>query len=135
MLMKKASEQYGWNLDYGNIAMTWRGGCIIRSYFLNDIKNAYDKNPHLDNLLLDDFFVAAVKKSLTGWRQTLQTALGMGIAVPAFSSALSFFDGYRSAKTSANLIQAQRDYFGAHTYERIDEPRESFFHTDWNSDE
>jgi len=135
MLMKKASEQYGWNLDYGNIAMTWRGGCIIRSYFLNDIKNAYDKNPHLDNLLLDDFFVAAVKKSLTGWRQTLQTALGMGIAVPAFSSALSFFYGYRSAKTSANLIQAQRDYFGAHTYERIDEPRESFFHTDWNSDE
>jgi 6-phosphogluconate dehydrogenase len=131
MLMQSASEQYNWNLDYGNIALTWRGGCIIRSRFLNDIKKAYDKNPQLKNLLLDDFFVSAIKKSLPGWRQTVQTALGMGIAVPAFTSALSFFDGYRSARTSANLLQAQRDYFGAHTYERIDEPRGTFFHTDW----
>ena len=131
MLMQSASEQYNWNLDYGNIALTWRGGCIIRSRFLNDIKNAYDKNPQLKNLLLDNFFVSAIKKSLPGWRQTVQTALGMGIAVPAFTSALSFFDGYRSARTSANLLQAQRDYFGAHTYERIDEPRGTFFHTDW----
>ncbi len=131
MLMQSASEQYNWNLDYGNIALTWRGGCIIRSRFLNDIKKAYDKNPQLKNLLLDDFFVSAIKKSLPGWRQTVQTALGMGVAVPAFTSALSFFDGYRSARTSANLLQAQRDYFGAHTYERIDEPRGTFFHTDW----
>ncbi len=131
MLMQSASEQYNWNLDYGNIALTWRGGCIIRSRFLNDIKKAYDKNPQLKNLLLDDFFVSAIKKSLPGWRLTVQTALGMGIAVPAFTSALSFFDGYRSARTSANLLQAQRDYFGAHTYERIDEPRGTFFHTDW----
>ena len=131
MLMQSASEQYNWNLDYGNIALTWRGGCIIRSRFLNDIKKAYDKNPQLKNLLLDDFFVSAIKKSLPGWRQTVQTAVGMGITVPAFSSALSFFDGYRSARTSANLLQAQRDYFGAHTYERIDEPRGTFFHTDW----
>ena len=133
MLMQSASEQYSWNLDYGNIALTWRGGCIIRSRFLNDIKKAYDKNPQLDNLLLDEFFVTAVKKSLPGWRQTVQTAVGIGIAIPAFSSALSFFDGYRSAKTPANLIQAQRDYFGAHTYERNDQPRGTFFHSDWNS--
>ncbi len=131
MLMQSASDQYGWNLDYGNIALTWRGGCIIRSGFLNDIKHAYDKNAQLENLLLDDFFVTALKKSLPGWRKTVQTALGMGIAVPAFTSALSFFDGYRSDTSSANLLQAQRDYFGAHTYERTDNPRGVFFHTDW----
>lgn len=131
MLMQSASNQYEWNLDYGNIALTWRGGCIIRSRFLNDIKKAYDNNPQLENLLLDGFFIDAVKKSLDGWRQTIQTAVGMGIPVPAFTSALSFFDGYRSEKTSANLLQAQRDYFGAHTYERIDRPRGESFHTDW----
>lgn len=131
MLMQQASDEYNWNLDYGNIALTWRGGCIIRSRFLNNIKQAYDKNPQLENLLLDDFFIKAVKGTLTGWRTTVQQAIGMAIPVPAFSSALSFFDGYRSERTSANMLQAQRDYFGAHTYERIDKPRGDFFHTDW----
>lgn len=131
MLMQQASDEYGWNLDYGNIALTWRGGCIIRSRFLNNIKEAYDKNPQLDNLLMDDFFIDVVKKALPGWRETVQKAIGLAIPIPAFSSALSFFDGYRSVRTSANLLQAQRDYFGAHTYERIDKPRGEFFHTDW----
>lgn len=131
MLMQQASDEYGWNLDYGNIALTWRGGCIIRSRFLNNIKEAYDKNPQLDNLLMDDFFIDVVKKALPGWRETVQKAIGLAIPIPAFSSALSFFDGYRSVRTSANLLQAQRDYFGAHTYERIDQPRGEFFHTDW----
>ena len=131
MLMQQASDEYKWNLDYGNIALTWRGGCIIRSRFLNNIKQAYDKNPKLENLLLDDFFKDEVKGALTGWRKVVQQAIGMAIPVPAFSSALSFFDGYRSERTSANLLQAQRDYFGAHTYERIDKPRGEFFHTDW----
>ncbi len=131
MLMKQASDEYGWNLDYGNIALTWRGGCIIRSHFLNNIKQAFDKNPQLENVLLDDFFVHIVKKALPGWRETVQKAIGLAIPVPAFSSALCFFDGFRSAKTSANLLQAQRDYFGAHTYERVDKPRGEFFHTDW----
>ena len=133
MLMKQASNEYDWNLDYGNIALTWRGGCIIRSQFLNNIKQAYEKDPKLDNLLLDTFFVEALKKALPGWRSTVQTAIGMALPIPAFASALSFFDGYRSARTSANLLQAQRDYFGAHTYERIDKPRGDFFHIDWMS--
>ena len=131
MLMQQASDEYGWNLDYGNIALTWRGGCIIRSRFLNNIKQAYDKNPQLENLLLDDFFIDAVKTALPSWRETIQNAIGLAIPIPAFSSALNFFDGYRSERTSANLLQAQRDYFGAHTYERIDKPRGEFFHTDW----
>ncbi len=131
MLMQRASDEYQWQLDYGNIALTWRGGCIIRSRFLNDIKAAYDKAPALENLLLDDFFIEAIQAALPGWQQTVQTAFGMGIAIPAFSSALSFFYGFRSATTSANLLQAQRDYFGAHTYERIDQPRGQFFHNDW----
>lgn len=131
MLMKQASDEYGWGLEYGNIALTWRGGCIIRSRFLDNIKQAYDKDSQLENLLLDDFFIDAVNKALPGWRSTVQTAIAMGIPIPAFSSALSFFDGYASARTSANLLQAQRDYFGAHTYERIDKPRGEFFHTDW----
>jgi 6-phosphogluconate dehydrogenase len=131
MLMQQASDKYGWNLDYGNIALTWRGGCIIRSRFLNNIKEAYEKNPQLENLMLDDFFIAALQKALSGWRDTVQTAIGMALPIPAFSSALSFFDGYRSERTSANLLQAQRDYFGAHTYERVDKPRGEFFHTDW----
>ena len=134
MLMQSASHAYQWHLDYGNIALTWRGGCIIRSQFLNDIKRAYDKKPQLDNLLWDDFFVDAVTQSLSGWRTTIQSAVAMGLPIPAFSSALSFFDSYRSAKTSANLLQAQRDYFGAHTYERIDQPRGEFFHSQWNQD-
>ena len=131
MLMQQASDEYGWNLDYGNIALTWRGGCIIRSRFLNNIKQAYDKNPQLENLLLDEFFIDAIKTALPSWRETVQNAIGMAIPIPAFSSALNFFDGYRSERTSANLLQAQRDYFGAHTYERIDKPRGEFFHTDW----
>ncbi|MCK5902687.1 MAG: decarboxylating NADP(+)-dependent phosphogluconate dehydrogenase [Cocleimonas sp.] len=134
MLMQSASHAYQWHLDYGNIALTWRGGCIIRSQFLNDIKRAYDKKPQLDNLLWDDFFVDAVTQSLSGWRTTIQSAVAMGLPIPAFSSALSFFDSYRSAKTSANLLQAQRDYFGAHTYERIDQPRGEFFHSQWSQD-
>ncbi len=131
MLMQQASDQYGWDLNYGNIALTWRGGCIIRSRFLDNIKEAYETNPQLENLLLDDFFVDAINDSLQGWRTTIQSAVGMAIPAPAFSSALSFFDGYRSARTSANMLQAQRDYFGAHTYERVDKPRGEFFHTDW----
>lgn len=131
MLMQRASDEYQWQLDPGNIALTWRGGCIIRSRFLNDIKAAYDKTPDLQNLLLDDFFKQAIKTALPAWQQTVQMSVGMGIAIPAFSSALSFFYGYRSGRSSANLLQAQRDYFGAHTYERIDQPRGEYFHTDW----
>ena len=131
MLMQQASKEYNWNLDYGNIALTWRGGCIIRSRFLNEIKKAYDNNPQLDNLLMDDFFIEEIKQSISGCRDIVQQAIALEIPVPAFSSALSFFDGYRSERTSANMLQAQRDYFGAHTYERIDKERGEFFHTDW----
>ena len=131
MLMHEASEKYNWNLDYGNIALTWRGGCIIRSVFLDNIKQAYDKNPQLENLLMDDFFIHAIGTALPGWRKTVQEGIGRAIPMPAFASALNFFDAYTSERTSANLIQAQRDYFGAHTYERIDKPRGEFFHTDW----
>jgi len=133
MLMQQASNEYKWQLDQGNIALTWRGGCIIRSRFLNDIKAAYDNKPDLENLLLDDFFVQAIKAAAPGWQQTVQNALQAGITIPAFSSALSFFYGFRSGRSSANLLQAQRDYFGAHTYERIDQPRGEFFHHEWAS--
>jgi 6-phosphogluconate dehydrogenase len=133
MLMQQASDKYNWNLDYGNIALTWRGGCIIRSTFLNNIKQAYDKEPQLENLLMDDFFIQAIKAALPGWRKTVQEGVGRAIPMPAFASALNFFDAYTSERTSANLLQAQRDYFGAHTYERIDEPRGKFFHTDWTA--
>lgn len=133
MLMKEASSLAGWQLNYGNIALVWRGGCIIRSRFLGNIKAAYDKTPALENLLLDDFFRAAVLNSQYGWRKALQLAIELGIATPAFSSALAFFDGYRAAQVPANLLQAQRDYFGAHTYERVDQPRGKFFHTEWIS--
>ena len=131
MLMQQASAKYNWNLDYGNIALTWRGGCIIRSAFLNNIKQAYDKEPQLENLLMDGFFIQAIKSALPGWRKTVQEGVGRAIPMPAFASALNFFDAYTSERTSANLLQAQRDYFGAHTYERIDQPRGTFFHTDW----
>ncbi len=132
MLMASASDEKGWNLNYGNIALVWRGGCIIRSRFLNNIKEAFEKNTALDNLLLDSFFRAAIHQSQTGWRQAIQFAIGMGIPTPAFSAALAFYDGYRCATLPANLLQAQRDYFGAHTYERIDKPRGEFFHSDWS---
>jgi len=131
MLMRSAAKEYGWNLNYGGIALMWRGGCIIRSRFLGDIKEAFDKQPKLTNLLLAPFFKKAIRVSHRGWRNVVATAARKGIPVPAFSTALAFFDGYRSERLPANLLQAQRDYFGAHTYERIDKPRGEFFHTNW----
>jgi 6-phosphogluconate dehydrogenase len=130
-LMMEAAKEYGWNLNYGGIALMWRGGCIIRSVFLADIKKAFDKNPALDNLLLDPYFKEKVEKAQTGWRRVCATAITYGVPVPALSSALCYFDGVRSERLPANLLQAQRDYFGAHTYERIDKPRGEFFHTNW----
>ena len=131
MLMREAAAEYGWNLSYGDIALMWRGGCIIRSRFLGNIKTAFSNNPQLGNLLLDDFFIEALKGAETGWRKAIALGVELGIPLPAFSSALAFFDGYRSGRLPANLLQAQRDYFGAHTYERIDKPRGTFFHTNW----
>jgi 6-phosphogluconate dehydrogenase len=131
MLMRAAAQQYGWNLNYGGIALMWRGGCIIRSVFLGEIKKAFDKNPALTNLLLDPFFKRAIKSCMRSWRKVVSTAVRKGIPVPAFSTALTFFDGLRSERLPANLLQAQRDYFGAHTYERVDKPRGEFFHTNW----
>ncbi|MEZ6128392.1 MAG: decarboxylating NADP(+)-dependent phosphogluconate dehydrogenase [Planctomycetaceae bacterium] len=129
--LNAAAKEFGWKLNNGPIALLWRGGCIIRSVFLQDIKNAFDKNPELENLLLDDFFKDAVEKAQPSWRRVVSTAVQLGIPVPAFSSALTYFDGYRRASLPANLLQAQRDYFGAHTYERTDKPRGEKFHTDW----
>ena len=131
MLMREAAEEYGWKLNYGNIALMWRGGCIIRSVFLGKIKEAFDKNPKLKCLLLDDFFRKAIKDNQRAWRNVIATAAKKGIPVPAFSTALAFYDSYRAARLPINLLQAQRDYFGAHTYERIDQPRGQFFHTNW----
>jgi 6-phosphogluconate dehydrogenase len=131
MLMRAAAAEYKWNLNYGGIALMWRGGCIIRSRFLGKIKEAYDNNPKLSNLLLDDYFRSEIKRCQKGWRNIVATAAKKGIAVPAFSTALAFYDQYRSAVLPANLLQAQRDYFGAHTYERVDKPPGEFFHTNW----
>lgn len=133
-LMKAAAKTYGWDLNYGGIALLWRGGCIIRSVFLGKIKEAFDKNPDLTNLLLDPFFKEKIEKAQAGWRRVVSAAVMNGIPVPAFSSALSYYDGYRSARLPANLLQAQRDYFGAHTYERVDRPRGEFFHTNWTGE-
>ncbi len=130
-LMRAAAKTHGWNLNYGGIALVWRGGCIIRSAFLGDIKKAFKRKPDLHNLLLDKFFKRAVSSRQAGWRRTIITATKLGIPVPCLSSALSYFDGYRSERLPANLLQAQRDYFGAHTYERVDKPRGEFFHTNW----
>ena len=130
-LMMEAAKEYNWNLNYGGIALMWRGGCIIRSAFLNDIKKAFDNNPKLSNLLLDPYFKGKVEKAQAGWRRVCATALSNGVPVPALTSALCYFDGIRSERLPANLLQAQRDYFGAHTYERIDKPRGEFFHTNW----
>ncbi len=130
-LMRAAAKTYGWNLNYGGIALMWRGGCIIRSTFLGKIKEAYDKNPNLTNLLLDPFFKEKVENAQNSWRKVTAAALSNGIPVPAFTTALCYFDGFRSARLPANLLQAQRDYFGAHTYERVDSPRGEFFHTNW----
>lgn len=131
MLMQAAAREYGWNLNYGGIALMWRGGCIIRSAFLGKIKEAYQREPALANLLLDPFFTAQILQAQASWRKVISDAVLNGIPVPALSAALSFFDGYRSERLPANLLQAQRDYFGAHTYERIDRPRGEFFHTQW----
>jgi 6-phosphogluconate dehydrogenase len=131
MLMQEAAKEYGWNLNLGGIASTWRGGCIIRSVFLGNIKAAFDKNPQLSNLLLDDYFRNEVENAQGAWRRVVAKAVEMGLPVPAMSSALAFYDGYRRARLPQNLLQAQRDYFGAHTYERVDKPRGEFFHTDW----
>ncbi|HYV33031.1 MAG TPA: decarboxylating NADP(+)-dependent phosphogluconate dehydrogenase [Candidatus Binatia bacterium] len=131
MLMRAAGREYNWNLNYGGIALMWRGGCIIRSRFLGKIKEAFDKNPKLINLMLDDYFRGEIKKCQKGWRNVVATAAKRGIPVPAFSTGLAFYDSYRSAVLPANLLQAQRDYFGAHTYERVDRPRGQFSHTNW----
>lgn len=131
MLMRAAAEEYKWKLNWGGIALMWRGGCIIRSRFLGRIKEAFDKRPRLSNLLLDPFFKGEVRKSQTAWRNVVAVAAKKGIPCPAFSTALSFYDSIRAERLPANLLQAQRDYFGAHTYERIDKPRGEFFHTNW----
>ena len=126
-----AAKEFGWKLNNGQIALLWRGGCIIRSRFLGDIKAAFDKNPTLENLLLDDFFRAAIRQTQPSWRRVIVRSVQLGLPIPVFSAALSYYDGYRNPSLPANLLQAQRDYFGAHTYERIDRPRGQMFHTDW----
>jgi 6-phosphogluconate dehydrogenase len=131
MLMRAAAAEYGWNLNYGGIALMWRGGCIIRSAFLGKIKEAFDQNADLGNLLLDPYFQQEVDAAQAAWRRIVARAVALGIPVPAMSSALAFYDGYRRERGSANMIQAQRDYFGAHTYERVDKPRGQFYHTNW----
>jgi 6-phosphogluconate dehydrogenase len=131
MLLREAGKEEGWHLNMGGIALMWRGGCIIRSRFLSKIKDAYNKNPQLTNLLLDDFFSKTLNHYHAAWRKAVIHAIGFGVPTPAFSTALAFYDGYRSERLPANLLQAQRDFFGAHTYERIDKPRGQFFHTNW----
>lgn len=131
MLMQQASKEYKWDLNLGAIALMWRGGCIIRSQFLGEIKKAYARDSHLDNLLLDPYFMEAMAAAQQGWRHVVSTAALQGVPLPCMSTALAFYDGYRCANLPANLLQAQRDYFGAHTYERVDRPRGQFFHTNW----
>lgn len=131
MLMEEAAKEYQWQLNFGGIALMWRGGCIIRSAFLGKIKEAYDNNPQVGNLLLAPYFRDSVIHAQAGWRRVVGTAVANGIAIPCLSSALTYFDGFRTARLPANLLQAQRDYFGAHTYERTDKPRGEFFHTNW----
>lgn len=131
MLMRQAAKEYGWKLNYGAVALLWRGGCIIRSRFLGKIKEAYDRNANLENLLLDSYFRDEIASCQQGWRQTVGAAAQMGVPTPCISTALSFYDGYRCARLPTNLTQAQRDFFGAHTYERVDQARGTFFHTDW----
>jgi len=131
MLMRNASEKYKWDLNYGSIALMWRGGCIIRSNFLGKIRDAFKKDPGLKNLLLDDFFKQEIERTQVNWREIVAQGAKLGIPLPCFSTALTFFDGYRTDRLPAFLLQAQRDYFGAHTYERVDKPRGEFFHTNW----
>ncbi len=133
-LMRSAAKEYGWNLNYGGIALMWRGGCIIRSVFLGKIKEAFDKNPGIANLLLDSYFQGKLAEAQKGWRNVIASAVVNGIPVPCLSAALEYYDGYRTERLPANLLQAQRDYFGAHTYERTDKPRGEFFHTNWTGE-
>ncbi len=135
MLLSAAADAFGWKLDYGRIARLWREGCIIRAVFLDDISEAFGKRPDLPNLLLDPFFAEAVRRAEPGWRRVVATGIQAGVPLPAYASALAFYDSLRSRRLPADLIQAQRDYFGAHTYERIDHPRGRFFHTDWTGPE
>lgn len=129
--MKEASEQYNWNLDLGSISLLWREGCIIRAQFLSKIKDAYNVNPDLENLIMADSFTKDIQGALKGWRKTCANALNNGIYMPAIINSLQYFDGYTSQQLPANLLQAQRDYFGAHTYHRIDAPNDQSFHTEW----
>ena len=129
--MAEAQKEYKWQLNFGEIAMIWRGGCIIRARFLQKIKEAYDNDPKLINLLLDPYFKKEISKRQENWRTVVALAAESGVAAPAFMSALAYFDSYRSERLPANLLQGQRDYFGAHTYERVDSPRGKFFHVDW----
>jgi 6-phosphogluconate dehydrogenase len=131
MLLRAAEQDRGWTLNMGGIALMWSGGCIIRSIFLGDIKKAFDKDSKLENLLTDGFFSGALNKYQLSWRKALTHAIELGVPTPAFSTALAFYDGYRTGRLPANLLQAQRDFFGAHTYERVDQPRGKFFHTNW----
>jgi 6-phosphogluconate dehydrogenase len=131
MLLREAAREYNWDLNYGGIALVWRAGCIIRSAFLGKIKEAFDRNPKLTNLLLDPYFCGVIERCQASWRRVVSKAVEAGVPAPAFTTALAFYDGYRSERLPANLLQAQRDYFGAHTYERIDRPRGQFFHTNW----
>lgn len=135
MLMQEASQTYNWHLNYGNVALLWREGCIIRSVFLSNIRDAYQANPHLVWLGQDDYFKTILQNSLPAWRKVVAKAIENGLPMPCMTSALTFLDGYTSARLPANLLQAQRDYFGAHTYERIDQARGEFFHTNWNDTE
>jgi 6-phosphogluconate dehydrogenase len=131
MLLREAAKSYGWRVNMGGIALMWRGGCIIRSRFLGKIKEAYDKKPDLHGLLFDSFFAGVLNEYQASWRKAVVKAIALGVPAPAFSTALAFYDGYRTGRLPANLLQAQRDFFGAHTYERIDKPRGQFFHTNW----
>jgi 6-phosphogluconate dehydrogenase len=130
-LLRAAADEYKWDLNYGGIALLWRGGCIIRSAFLGKIKEAFDKNPKLTNLLLDPFFKSKIDAAQDSWRRVISTAILNGIWTPASATALNYYDGFRNSRLPANLLQAQRDYFGAHQYERVDKPRGEFFHTNW----
>jgi 6-phosphogluconate dehydrogenase len=134
-LMRAAEAEYGWKLDFGSIASIWRGGCIIRARFLQKITDAYTRDPRLVNLLLDPYFKDQIQNNQTRWRSVVALAAQAGVSAPAFMSALAYYDGYRSGQLPANLLQAQRDYFGAHTYERIDQPRGTYFHLDWSKPE
>jgi 6-phosphogluconate dehydrogenase len=130
-LLRAAAKEYKWDLHYGEIALVWRQGCIIRARFLGKIKEAFDANPSMANLLLDPYFKKVIAKAQNAWREVIKTAVDLGIPVPAMSTALNYYDSYRSARLPANLLQAQRDYFGAHTYERVDKPRGEFYHHVW----